>query len=205
MQVKISLISTSTDGKILVWKYTDKLKFPIKGHLLQTRKGNEVMIAGGTSMDKVVFAEDNTYIVGTEGGSIYKCNIAPPTDQEFPNFVEDNPAVRWKQEAADILANLPPKVVPEVKKKVEKYIKDKGEKDVTAVSVFHAKPDIRMLFPAPFTSNFEKHMGPVSGVSCSPFLKRLFLTCSSDGTIRMYDVLSNRPVATFETGQNEYM
>jgi WD40 repeat protein len=71
--------------------------------------------------------------------------------------------------------------------------------------VFHAKPDIKLLFPAPFTSNFEKHMGPVSGVSCSPFLKRLFLTCSFDGTIRMYDVLSNRPVATFETGHNEYL
>jgi WD40 repeat protein len=205
LQVKISLISTSTDGKILVWKYTDKLKFPIKGHLLATRKGNETMIVGGTSMDKVVSAEDNTYIVGTEGGSVYKCNIVPPTDQDFPGFVEDNPAVRWKQEAADILANLPPKVVPEVKKKVERYIQDKGEKDVTAASVFHAKPDIKMLFPAPFTSNFEKHMGPVSGVSCSPFVKRLFLTCSSDGTIRMYDVLSNRPVATFETGHNEYL
>lgn len=92
-----------------------------------------------------------------------------------------------------------------MKKKVERYVKDKGEKDVTALSVFHAKPDIKLLYPIPFTSNFEKHMGPVTCVSCSPFLKRLFLTCSSDGTIRMYDVLSNRPVATFEPGYNEYL
>ena len=80
LQVKISLVSTSTDGKILVWKYADKLRFPIKGHLLATRKGNEISIAGGTSMDKVSISEDHTYIVGTEGGSIYKCNILPPAE-----------------------------------------------------------------------------------------------------------------------------
>jgi len=116
------LVSTSTDGKILVWKYTDKLKFPIKGHLLATKKGNETMIVGGTSMDKVVLAEDNTYIIGTEGGSVYKCNIVTQNDKESTHFVENNPSVRWKQEAADILVNLPPKVVAEIKKKVERYI-----------------------------------------------------------------------------------
>jgi WD40 repeat protein len=48
-------------------------------------------------------------------------------------------------------------------------------------------------------------MGPVTGVNCSPFLKRLFLTCSVDGAVRMYDVLSNRPVAVFEPGYNDYL
>ena len=88
------MVSTSTDGKILVWKYTDKLKFPIKGHLLATKKGNETMIVGGTSMDKVVLAEDNTYIIGTEGGSVYKCNIVTQNDKESTHFVENNPSVR---------------------------------------------------------------------------------------------------------------
>ena len=48
-------------------------------------------------------------------------------------------------------------------------------------------------------------MGPVTGANCSPFLKRLFLTCSSDGAVRMYDVLNNRPVAVFEPTYNEYL
>jgi len=48
-------------------------------------------------------------------------------------------------------------------------------------------------------------MGPVTGLSCSPFIKRLFLTCSVDGAVRMYDLLSNRPVAVFEPGFNEYL
>jgi WD40 repeat protein len=61
------------------------------------------------------------------------------------------------------------------------------------------------LFPSPFTANYERHNGPVTGVNCSPFLKRLFMTCSIDGAVRMYDVLNNRPVAVFEPGYNEYL
>lgn len=93
----------------------------------------------------------------------------------------------------------------EVKKRVERYAQDKGENEVHATTIFNAKPDIKLLFPSPFTSNYEKHMGPVTGVNCSPFLKRLFLSCSVDGVVRMYDVLNNRPVAVFEPGYNEYL
>jgi hypothetical protein len=53
MQVKLSLITTSTDGKILMWRYQDKLKFPVKGHLLATKKGSDISISGGISLDKV--------------------------------------------------------------------------------------------------------------------------------------------------------
>lgn len=41
LQVTTSLISASTDGKILVWRYEDKLKYPIKGYLLAKKKGTE--------------------------------------------------------------------------------------------------------------------------------------------------------------------
>jgi len=82
---------------------------------------------------------------------------------------------------------------------------DKGEKDVYAPTIFSAKPDIKLLFPVPFKDNYEKHLGPVTGTSCSPFIKRLFLTCSTDGTVRMYDVHTHRPVAVFEPGSSEYL
>ena len=104
-----------------------------------------------------------------------------------------------------VLANLPPKAMNDVKKKIERYAQDKGEKEIQVQTVFNAKPDIKLLYPSPFTSNFEKHMGPVTGLTCSPFIKRLFLTCSVDGAVRMYDVLNNRPVAVFEPGFNEYL
>jgi dynein intermediate chain 1 len=78
-------------------------------------------------------------------------------------------------------------------------------REVQVQTIFDAKPDIKLLFPSPFTANYEKHLGVVTGVNCSPFLKRLFLTCSVDGAVRMYDVLFNRPVAVFEPGYNEYL
>lgn len=104
-----------------------------------------------------------------------------------------------------VLANIPTKAINEVKKKIERYCQDKGDREVTVASVFSAKPDIKLLYPSPFTSNYEKHLGTVTGVSCSPFIKRLFLTCSVDGAVRMYDVLNNRPVAVFEPGYSEYL
>lgn len=53
MQIKVSIVSTSTDGKILVWRFQDKLKYPIKGHLLAAKKGAESTITGGMCLDKV--------------------------------------------------------------------------------------------------------------------------------------------------------
>ena len=93
----------------------------------------------------------------------------------------------------------------EVKKKVERYVMDKGEKDVWAPTVYSAKPDLKQLFGVPFNANYEKHLGPVLGMSASPFVKRLFLSCSSDGQVRMYDILNHRPVTIFEPGYNEYL
>ena len=104
-----------------------------------------------------------------------------------------------------ILANLPKKNVVEIKKRVERYVQDKGERDVWAHTVYAAKPDIKLLFPIAFNANYEKHLGPVSSIACSPFQKRIFLSCSTDGAIRMYDVLDARPIATFEPGYNEYL
>lgn len=66
-------MTVSTDGKLLVWRVNDKLKFPIKGHLIARKKGGELAIVGGTSFAKV--KDDNTFLIGTEGGSIFKCAI----------------------------------------------------------------------------------------------------------------------------------
>lgn len=52
----------------------------MKGHLLASKKGAEVSISGGISLDKVFQLEDNTYFVGTESGSVYKCAIAQPNE-----------------------------------------------------------------------------------------------------------------------------
>ena len=95
--------------------------------------------------------------------------------------------MRWKKEAEEILSNLPSKVVIDVKKRVERYVQDSGKRDVYAPTVYMAKPPIKLLFPNAVNANYEKHLGPCVSISCSPFIKRLFLSCSSDGSIRLYD------------------
>jgi hypothetical protein len=46
--------------------------------MLSNKRGDSTV--GGTSMDKIQRLEDNTYLVGTEGGSVFKYNINPPTE-----------------------------------------------------------------------------------------------------------------------------
>jgi WD repeat-containing protein 34 len=176
MAIKWSLVSTATDGKVLVWRQQDKLRFPVKGHMLSSKRGDATV--GGTAMDKIQRLEDNTYLVGTEGGAVFKYNIMPPTEQDLSHLFESQSNLRWKLEAIEILANLPTKTIMEVKRKVERYVQDKGERDVWAATVFAAKPDIRLLYPVPSHTNYEKHSGPVTGISTSPFMRRLFLSCS---------------------------
>ena len=35
----------------------------------------------------------------------------------------------------------------------------------------------------------QAHAGPVYAISCSPFHRNLFLTCSTDGSVRLYNLL----------------
>jgi WD40 repeat protein len=204
LQKTVSLVSTSTDGKILVWRYQDKLRYPIKGHSLLHKIGAESLVIGGTSLDKVNQMEDNTYLVGTEGGSIFKCSVGQPSDTDIAHLFE-NSSLRWKTEAQQVIANLPKKSMAEVKKRVERYAQDRGDREIQVETVFNAKPDIKVLYPSTITSNFERHAGLVTGCHCSPFNKRLFLTCSVDGSVRIFDMHVNKPVAVFEPSCAEYL
>lgn len=46
--------------------------------------------------------------------------------------------------------------------------------------------------------HFDVHQGPVHTVDCSPFFRNLFMTCSSDGSIRLYSTLERHPLASLE-------
>ena len=100
---------------------------------------------------------------------MFKCTVNLASDGDVSSLVNDNPSVRWKPEALSVIENVPKKSLMEVKKRVERYVQDKGEKDIWALTVFAAKPDIKLLYPIPFSSNYEKHLGPVQAISCSPF------------------------------------
>lgn len=88
---------------------------------------------------------------------------------------------------------------------VERYCKDKGIKEVEASNIYDSKPDVKYIFSIPFNLNYERHYGPVQGVSFSPFHSRIFLSASVDGSIKMFDYSLNWQIMSFEPGINEYL
>lgn len=57
-----------------------------------------------TGAAKSSYLDDNTFIVGTECGSIYKFNLAQPSDSDVSQYL--NTKMRWKPDAIKIMANL---------------------------------------------------------------------------------------------------
>ena len=53
LAVNYCLLSISTDAKILVWRVQDKLRYPVKGHLLARKKDGEMATVGGTAFSRV--------------------------------------------------------------------------------------------------------------------------------------------------------
>lgn len=82
---------------------------------------------------------------------------------------------------------------------------DRGYKEVDPVHIFNAKPEINSLFCNPFNLSYEKQFGPCQSISCSPFHRKVFLACSVDGTVKMFDIINSRSIASFEPSDNEYL
>jgi WD40 repeat protein len=92
-----------------------------------------------------------------------------------------------------------------VRQEVEKYCMDKRIKEVEPEYIFNAKPTLKYIFSIPFNFSYDKHLGPVQAISCSPFHRKIFLTCSIDGSVKMFDASERRNIISFEPGHNEYL
>ena len=64
--------------------------------------------------------------------------------------------------------------------------------------VFRTRPGVTTTRTALDIDHYDAHAGPVHGIDCSPFFRNLFMSCSSDGSVRLYSALERRPLATLE-------
>lgn len=209
-----SLVTVSSDGKILVWNNPLKnLRFPILGHIFAKVKDRQLVMMSGSSLALIpdtLGMEENHFMVGTEGGLVQKVSVSKHKDKDIRDLLTGNPQVNWSEEAMSFLSNISDqKVTQKVKDHVDSYMLMRpAPRQVFANHIFSSKPPLHMLYP-PLTGRqsmqYDKHYGPVLGVSTSPFNKRLFLTCSTDGCVRLYDVQDKRPVAQFEPSFGEYL
>merc|ERR1712232_137969 len=102
----------------------------------------------------------------------------------------------WKPAAVAILDQLAADSRLQLQHHVEGYCRTNGYKEITAEVVFASKPDPVVIFPAPKTTDLEPHAGPVTVATFSPFHRKLLLTGSIDGSVKLYDVLQQRALYT---------
>lgn len=102
----------------------------------------------------------------------------------------------WKPSAVVLLDQLAASSRLTLQHHVESYCRTAGIKEVSAEVVFQSKPDAAVIFPAPKTTELEPHSGSVTVASFSPFHRKLLLTGSIDGAVKLYDVLQQRATHT---------
>eukprot|EP01006_Ploeotia_vitrea_P046888 TRINITY_DN67071_c1_g3_i4.p1 TRINITY_DN67071_c1_g3~~TRINITY_DN67071_c1_g3_i4.p1 ORF type:complete len:561 (+),score=46.29 TRINITY_DN67071_c1_g3_i4:72-1754(+) len=85
-KLKYVIVSVSGDGKILFWTMNNKMNFPIAGNEVLNRKSGpvgvmciDVLSTGGRSLSSSQEPPclENTVIIGTDLGTVYKTNIKP--------------------------------------------------------------------------------------------------------------------------------
>lgn len=201
---KFNLLSMSTDGKILVWDMVKKLQYPTKGHLLLRKKEGVSCQVAGTSISQSL-GDKNTFIVGSEAGSLFRCTITNITNDKKQRILFDSQknlpgksSFSWRDEAVELICNMPSKAMSEVRETIEAFASKAGRTDITVEMVFAAKPEMRKAYPIPMSFNYEPHFAPVNSSELSPFFPNYFLTASFDGVLRVYDLLVQRPLIAYE-------
>jgi len=62
--------------------------------------------------------------------------------------------------------------------------KDMFSNDPSSMIIQQTSENYQTINPTDF--HYIRHVGPIQNVECSPFHRSLFLTCGSDGTVRLY-------------------
>eukprot|EP00929_Paragymnodinium_shiwhaense_P118265 TRINITY_DN90200_c0_g1_i1.p1 TRINITY_DN90200_c0_g1~~TRINITY_DN90200_c0_g1_i1.p1 ORF type:complete len:562 (-),score=86.08 TRINITY_DN90200_c0_g1_i1:56-1741(-) len=185
------LVATvSGDGKVLIWDAREHdLSYPSRGFVLL---GSKKKVLGGRSLSFSPL-DPWLFVVGCETGTIMRAFRPPPAASV------GKPAGQyvWKPSAVALLDQLAASSRLQLQNHVENYCRVSNIKDVTADVIFQSKPDPVVIFPAPKTTDLEPHAGPVVVATFSPFHRKLLLTGSTDGCVKLYDVLQQRALMTF--------
>uniref|UniRef100_A0A7S3EYX0 Uncharacterized protein n=1 Tax=Haptolina ericina TaxID=156174 RepID=A0A7S3EYX0_9EUKA len=143
--------------------------------------------------------EDPTvFVAGLETGSLYKGSLIANEERSVNAVLAQRGEVPWSSRAAALMTRVPATHYHRLKLRVEKETVLARGREVTTQSVFGADPDVQVLYQSPITFSYEPHSGPVYEAVFSPFHRNLFLTASTDSSIRLYNLIQNRPVHVTE-------
>jgi WD40 repeat protein len=179
------LATVSGDGKVLIWDARENdLSYPSRGFMLL---GSKRKVLGGTCLSFSPL-DPWLFVIGCETGTIMRAFRPPPG----ASMGKPQGQYSWKPSAVALLDQLAANSRLTLQHHVEQHCRTVGINEVGADIVFGSKPDPNVIFPAPKTTDLEPHAGPVTVVTFSPFHRKLLLTGSIDGSVRLYDVLQQR-------------
>lgn len=196
------VVSINGDGKVLFWSMKNKLAYPVAGLAItpsasyfgQGGTMNRHPVLGGTTIG-VSPLDYSNFVVGTEGGGILRYNTGKAVQRKGVVKVGD---FKWTSEAYAMVEGCDVAFRFEVKKKVETHARQSNAKVINIPVIFGSKVDAVRLFARSTLFAFEPHAGPVYKVVASPFHRNIFLTCSTDGTARLYNMLRPKPLLYFD-------
>lgn len=190
-EIHYLITTVSGDGKVLIWDPKgDDLSYPTRGFMLL---GSKKRVIGGRALSFSPL-DQSLFVVGSETGAIMRA-FRPPS---AVGMIKPTGAYTWKPCAVSVLDQLASKTTQmSLQHHVESYARAEGIKEISAGAVFASKPDQTVLFPSPKTTDLEPHASCVVQVAFSPFHRKLLLTASADGSVRLFDVLQQRPRYTF--------
>mmetsp|Transcript_18380 Transcript_18380/g.52660 ORF Transcript_18380/g.52660 Transcript_18380/m.52660 type:complete len:567 (-) Transcript_18380:66-1766(-) len=190
------LATVSCDGKVLIWEAKkNDLSYPCRGFtlLLSASDPSHRRVLGGRSLSFSPL-EPLSFAVGCETGHLLLARRPPPA----ASFGKPQGKYTWKSSAVALLdqaASANDRL--KLQNHVETYCSRVNAKEVTAEVVFLSKPDPVMLFPQPRSTDLESHAGAVTVVDYSPFERKRLLSGSVDGSVKIYDTLTQQAVLTF--------
>lgn len=200
------LASSSADGRMLVWTPSNKLAAPVMGFDLSAgRRAGAADGAparpvkpGGSASLGFSPLDPTTFVAGLEAGRMLKCGLHSNEERTVEMTRRQRGEVPWTAAAAALMTHVPVAAYHRLKLRIEKECVLARAKEVTAEAVFAAQPAVDQLYHSPTTFSYEPHGGPVYGVAFSPFHRNVFLTASTDSSVRLYNVLHPRPVLVME-------
>eukprot|EP00485_Elphidium_margaritaceum_P009221 CAMPEP_0202689964 /NCGR_PEP_ID=MMETSP1385-20130828/5124_1 /ASSEMBLY_ACC=CAM_ASM_000861 /TAXON_ID=933848 /ORGANISM="Elphidium margaritaceum" /LENGTH=539 /DNA_ID=CAMNT_0049345185 /DNA_START=83 /DNA_END=1699 /DNA_ORIENTATION=+ len=214
------LISTSMDGKLLIWSmHYNQLSQPILTHALRIHDADTM--ATPISHICIQYSRDSHFVLSTQCGALMSCLLHVDIDIDDGDGSNRSTAMSTSTQLqvrdgsfgfADVVAfnfyknlmsdQLSPmkkkKNEIEIKRKIEKYLKLHRDIQILALSDLFAcfAMNELVLYPRINTKLSYHHHDRcfVNRMQFSPFSSNIFLTSSVNGYIRIYSIFASKPM-----------
>lgn len=168
---KYLLCSAASDGTIAFWTPGNKFAEPVGLGTLQNRRRATLGVQSLAFLSTAISSSGGASAGG--GGSSAAGKRIPTQEAPMVMATDSGDVVRGK---------VPPKatVIPTTAS---------ASKATASTASAKTSPQQQQAVPLNNTEFFESHSGPTNAIDASPFFRNIFLTCSSDGSIRLYSLL----------------